>query len=101
MHELSVASSIANSVMDFARKHNAQKVVEVTLAIGELTSLATEQLSFCYHTVCKDTLIDGSSLSIEKTEAEVSCSHCSYNGAPKMWEGGRSSERRRMHHQKY
>jgi|AntRauTorcE11897_2_1112592.scaffolds.fasta_scaffold16299_2 hydrogenase nickel incorporation protein HypA/HybF len=87
MHELSVASSIANNVMDFARKHNAKKVLEVKLAIGELTSLATEQLTFCYEAVCRETLIEGSNLEIEKIQAEISCSHCSYKGAPKMWAG--------------
>lgn len=87
MHELSVASSIANNVMDFARKHNAKKVLEVKLAVGELTSLAIEQLTFCYEAVCKETLIEGSTLEIEQIDAEVSCSHCSYKGAPQKWAG--------------
>lgn len=86
MHELSVASSIADSVMDFAREHRAQKVLAVKLAIGELTTLAAEQLAFCYEVISRETLIEGSVLEIEEVKAEISCPHCSYFGAPKMWD---------------
>jgi hydrogenase nickel incorporation protein HypA/HybF len=86
MHELSVASSIANSVMDFARRHHPREVLEVKLAIGELSCLGAEQLKFCYKAVCKGTVIEGCSLEIEETKAEVHCPHCSYEGAPKMWD---------------
>jgi hydrogenase nickel incorporation protein HypA/HybF len=86
MHELSVASSIAQSVMDFARKYNACEVLEVKLSIGEMSCLGADQLKFCYGAVCKETLLEGSTLEIEKTKAVVSCQHCQYKGAPKMWD---------------
>jgi hydrogenase nickel incorporation protein HypA/HybF len=86
MHELSVASSIANSVMEFFRKEEAREVLEVKLTIGEMSCLGAEQLKFCYQAVCKETPIEGSALEIEKTAAKVHCSHCSYEGAPKMWD---------------
>jgi hydrogenase nickel incorporation protein HypA/HybF len=86
MHELSVASSIANSVVDFAREHNAQKVLKVKLAIGEMSCLGAEQLTFCYKAVCKGTMVEGCALEIEETKAVVSCPHCKYEGVPKMWD---------------
>lgn len=86
MHELSVASAIVTSVIDFAKKHQAHEVIEVTLEIGELTSVAKEQLKFCYEAVSKETVLEGSKITIEEVKAEVLCSHCSYRGAPKMWD---------------
>jgi hydrogenase nickel incorporation protein HypA/HybF len=86
MHELSVASSIAGSVMEFVRKHEVREVLQVKLAIGEMSCLGAEQLNFCYNSVCKETPIEGSVLEIEQTKAEVHCPHCSYEGAPVIWD---------------
>jgi hydrogenase nickel incorporation protein HypA/HybF len=85
MHELSVASSIADSVMEFVRKQDVSEVLQVKLAIGEMSCLGAEQLKFCYKSVCKETLIEGSTLEIEQVKAEVHCPHCSYEGEPTMW----------------
>jgi Zn finger protein HypA/HybF involved in hydrogenase expression len=47
MHELSIASSIVESVLEFAAKNEIKKVLEVTLVIGELMAVDAEQLRFC------------------------------------------------------
>ena len=56
------------------------------LLVGELSCIEPEQLRFCYSAVTKETVIEDSTLEIERVEAEVSCPHCSYRGRPKFWE---------------
>jgi hydrogenase nickel incorporation protein HypA/HybF len=58
----------------------------VRLAVGELTHLEPEQLSFCYGAITAETPLEGSSLEIEKVDAAVQCPHCAYRGRPKYWD---------------
>jgi hydrogenase nickel incorporation protein HypA/HybF len=86
MHELSIASAIVERVLEFAEVNPAKKILGVRLLVGELSCIEPEQLRFCYSAVTKETLIEDSTLEIERVEAEVSCTHCSYRGRPKFWE---------------
>jgi len=86
VHELSIASAIVQNVLEFVRTQQAQKVLVVRLAIGELTCLEPEQLQFCYRAVTKETPIEDSTLEIDRLEATVSCPHCGYDGRPKYWD---------------
>ena len=86
MHELSIASSIVESVLEFAEKNGMKKVLEVRLSIGELMAVEWEQLRFCYAAITRETAMEDSSLEIEQVEATVNCPHCSFRGRPKYWE---------------
>jgi hydrogenase nickel incorporation protein HypA/HybF len=85
MHELSIAATIMEDVLDFAEKQGAARVVRVRLAIGELTCVQSEQLQFCYQSIASETALADSALDIETVPARVSCSHCGYEGPPKYW----------------
>jgi len=91
MHELSIASSLVESVLEFASQPPPKKVLKVLLQIGEFTCVEPEQLQFCYTAVIKETLIEGSTLEIERVSAEVACRHCGYAGPPKYWEDALSA----------
>jgi hydrogenase nickel incorporation protein HypA/HybF len=86
MHELSIASSIVESVLEFAAKNEIKKVLEVKLVIGELMAVEWEQLRFCYTAITRETAMENSSLEIEQVEATVQCPYCSFRGRPKYWE---------------
>ena len=86
MHELSIASSLVESILAFVEQHRVTKVLAVRLAIGELSCVETEQLRFCYTAVTRDTAIESAMLEIDPVRALVRCSHCSYEGSPKYWE---------------
>ncbi|MDQ3621057.1 MAG: hydrogenase maturation nickel metallochaperone HypA [Verrucomicrobiota bacterium] len=90
MHELSIASGLVEKLLEFAADNPDKKIVEVRLAVGELTHIEEEQLRFCYDAVTVETPIEGSTLQIEKIEAVVACRHCSYHGGPKYWDGALS-----------
>ncbi|WP_019177229.1 hydrogenase maturation nickel metallochaperone HypA [Methanomassiliicoccus luminyensis] len=82
MHEVSVMSSIIESVLEELKKYNVEKVEEVHLTIGEMTFLGEDQLSFAFEILSKGTLLEGSQLIIGHEDAEVKCRSCQYQGAP-------------------
>ena len=86
MHELSIASGLVEKVLEFANSRGIGKVVQVRLAIGELTRIEADQLRFCYEAIVASTPLKGSVLEIEPVRAEVSCPHCAYRGAAKYWD---------------
>lgn len=90
MHELSIASGLIGKLLDFSENNPDKKIVEVLLAVGELSHIEAEQLSFCYEAIIAETLLEGSRLRIEKIEAMVKCPHCSFRGRPKYWDGALS-----------
>jgi len=86
MHELSIAASIVESILEFAQTNPTRRVVEVRVAIGELTCVESEQLRFSYEAITKETAIENSTLTIERADASVNCSYCGYSGRPKYWD---------------
>jgi hydrogenase nickel insertion protein HypA len=90
MHELSIASSIAETVMGFAETPPAKKIMKVIIRIGELTCVEPEQLSFSYTAITKETPLEDSELEFETVKAQVVCRHCGYEGNPRYWEEARA-----------
>ena len=86
MHEFSIASSIVEKVLEFAGKRAVSRIVEVRLAIGELTCVEQEQLRFCFEAIAKETALEDSALEIETVRATVRCPSCAYEGPPKYWD---------------
>ena len=86
MHELSIASAVVDSVLDFFCERSVKRVISVKLAVGELSHVEEEQLRFCYVAITQETPIQGSDLEIERVEAVVRCAACGYSGRPKYWE---------------
>lgn len=87
MHEVSIISSIIDSVVSELEKHQVEKVEEVYLTLGSLTFLGEDQLLFAYDVLSKGTKLDGSKLVIEKEGVEVRCRSCDYRGEPVNIEG--------------
>jgi hydrogenase nickel incorporation protein HypA/HybF len=90
MHELSIASGLVEKLLQFTDENPEKKIVEVHLAVGELSHIEEEQLRFCYEAITAETPLAGSELEIEKIDAIVVCPQCSYRGRPKYWEGALS-----------
>jgi hydrogenase nickel incorporation protein HypA/HybF len=86
MHELSIASAVVESVLEFISTRPIKKVQAVRLAIGELSHLEADQLRFCYMAITEQTPIQDSVLEIETVEVVVRCERCSYRGRPKYWD---------------
>jgi hydrogenase nickel incorporation protein HypA/HybF len=91
MHEFSLATEIAQNVREFAQAKKAARVLMVKLQISELTCVETGQLKFCYDSITRNSVLEGSTLDIELTRAVVHCSQCFYRGTPEYWADGMSA----------
>jgi hydrogenase nickel incorporation protein HypA/HybF len=91
MHELSIASAVVDSILEFVGERSVKRVIAVRLAIGELSHVEEEQLRFCYMAITQETLIQDSALEIDRIPAVVRCHHCEYSGRPKYWEDALSA----------
>ena len=87
MHEVSIMSSIINSVLEELAKHDVERVEEVYLTLGSLTFLGEEQLQFAYEVLIKGTPLAGSKLVIEKEDVEICCRSCDYQGVADTIDG--------------
>ena len=76
MHEYSIAQGIMQTVLAEAEKAKAQKVVKVSLKIGDLTGVFPDSLSFCFELLSKGTIAEGAVLAIESVPIRGYCSHC-------------------------
>ena len=86
MHELSIASSLVEKLLEFSAQNPERAVIEVRLEVGELSHIDPEQLRFCYESIAKETPLEGSMLTIAIVPAIVSCPHCNYRGRPDYWD---------------
>ena len=79
MHEYSIVQGIMQTVLAEAEKAKAQKVVKVSLKIGELTGVFPDSLTFCFELISKGTIAGGTALNIEKVPIMGYCPHCDKN----------------------
>jgi len=81
MHEFSMMDRILKVVLSEARKHSAEEILEIGLAVGELTFLNPEQLRFAFEALSEATLAEGAKLKIEVITTSINCSQCGYSGS--------------------
>jgi len=80
MHEFSVMSQMVEGILEEAKRHNASRVEEVVLDLGDFTMLGEEQLRFAYEVLTKDTIMQGSTLSVKHIGGRIKC-RCGFEGA--------------------
>jgi len=80
MHEVSVVAELIAAIEKELEKYNVVSVKEVTLTVGKLTNLGTDQMEFAYEVMSKDTILKGSKLVIETENIKVKCEECGYSG---------------------
>lgn len=78
MHELSLATSLVDSLHEFAEKKIGGKLLEVHLRVGKLRAISIEQLKFSYKLLAKDQFLNESKLIVEETPALVHCPKCGF-----------------------
>jgi hydrogenase nickel incorporation protein HypA/HybF len=76
MHELAVTESILNIVIKHAARNRAEKVLSISLKIGELTDLVDEWMQRYFNYLSKDTVAEGAILKIERSPLVFQCSDC-------------------------
>ena len=76
MHEMGIAQSVIDMATREAGLKKARAVLRVSLAIGELSGVDTESLTFCFECLKKDTLLSGAVLEIAYKRRRQRCVSC-------------------------
>ena len=81
MHELSIVSSIVESVTESLEKYPGARVTEVRLRVGALAAVVEDSLQFCYGIASEGTPLEGSRLVVTLVPVTVHCGACGADGA--------------------
>lgn len=76
MHEVSIIQNVIKIVSEKAIENKLTKVTKVCLKIGELSGVMPECLNFAFKICIIDTMLEGSTLEIEKVSAVAECMDC-------------------------
>ena len=77
MHELALTQNLVEIAESAARKHGAHKVLSVTLEVGTLAGVVADAIEFCFEACSKETLLEGSRLTIVTIPGKGRCLDCS------------------------
>ena len=76
MHELSVMMGIIKIVGEFAKENRVVAIETLVLQIGELSDVIPRYIEEIYPVAIAGTILDGSSLKIERLPGNALCKDC-------------------------
>ncbi|MDH5507845.1 MAG: hydrogenase maturation nickel metallochaperone HypA [Anaerolineae bacterium] len=77
MHELAITQNILALACQYAQEAKAVRITDITLLIGELSSVIDDSVQFYWDMISADTLAAGSVLHFERQPACMRCDRCS------------------------
>ena len=79
LHELSIAESLLDIIVDESKKHGLVRVSKVKLQIGEFAAVVPDSLTFCFELVSRDTVASGALVEIESVGLVARCDGCDFS----------------------
>ena len=76
MHEMSLAMSTVDLVVETATRQGLTKVTGVWLEVGRLSCVEADTIAFCFEAAARATPAEGARLHIEHKGAEAWCYEC-------------------------
>ncbi len=76
MHEVGITRSIVEIAVENLRCSGRQRVVSVSVAIGDLSGVVADAVEFCFDVVAAETPLAGSRLIIERIAGRKRCFDC-------------------------
>jgi len=76
LHELAIAESLLQIIVDESKKHGLERVNKVKLQVGKFTAVVPESLTFCFELISQDTLASGAKIEIESVGIVARCEKC-------------------------
>jgi hydrogenase nickel incorporation protein HypA/HybF len=76
MHEMSIAASLLDRVLDVAGQNNACRVDELTVEVGVLQQVVPEALRMAFAAVTEGTIAQGATLNLVECPASAECRCC-------------------------
>lgn len=76
MHELPVTQSILEIALRHAEEAHAEKITDLYLVIGQLSTVIDDSIQFHWEILSQGTLAEGSRLHFERIPAKLACLEC-------------------------
>jgi hydrogenase nickel incorporation protein HypA/HybF len=76
MHELPVVLDIVHVMDEEAKKHGFEKITQINLVIGELSSIIGESVQMYFEIVAEDSVCADAKLTFENRRATLKCKQC-------------------------
>lgn len=76
MHELPFAESIVEIAQRHAEANGAQRITDIHLVIGRLSSVVDDSIQFYWDIISRGTLGEGARLHFERIPAVMECLDC-------------------------
>lgn len=76
MHELPIVVDIIKVIEEEAEKRNLHRVRQITLVIGELSSVIDESVQMYFDIMSEGKICEGAHLSFEHIPAKLKCTSC-------------------------
>lgn len=82
MHELTITQSIIEITQRHAAAAGAQRVTDIYLVIGRLSSIIDHSVQFYWDMISEGTLAEGANLHFRYVPTKMLCLECELNYAP-------------------
>ncbi len=76
MHEMSIIAGVLDSVEPSARQAGADRVLKISLRIGDMTEVVDEALEFAFDVLTEGTICEGAELVVTKVHPRSVCFEC-------------------------
>lgn len=78
MHELSVTQSILDIALRHAQAVQAERITDLYLVIGDLSSIIDDSVQFFWDVISEGTLAEGATLHFERIPMQFQCLSCQH-----------------------
>lgn len=76
MHELSIAQSILEIVLEESARNRLKQINVIRLQVGAMAAVVPEALTFCFDMLSENSIARGASLEIETLPVVARCPRC-------------------------
>ncbi len=76
MHEVGVVMQVIETVEEYAREHDVERIESLVLQIGELSSMIPKYIEAVYPAAADGTMLEHTTLKIEILPANALCKKC-------------------------
>ncbi len=84
MHELVVTENILEIALHHAQTAGAQRVTDLHIVLGELSSFVDDSIQFYWDFVSEGTAAAGAALHFRRVPAEMMCQDCHHQFSPRQ-----------------
>ncbi|GAB4529746.1 MAG: hydrogenase maturation nickel metallochaperone HypA [Anaerolineales bacterium] len=82
MHELAVTEHLLSLALKHARVHNARRITDLHIVIGEMASIVDDSVQFYWDFISQGTLAEGAQLHFRRLPASMTCQRCGQTFSP-------------------